>query len=187
MKTLLRIAISTAILSALVGCAGNQNAKPVWMEASDANIPAYTTFGWANSPDSPPVAIIDRQIRDAIRSQLLAKGYQESSTAPEILVEHETFERDAVQQGNPVRIGIGLGSWGGNVGGSVGTSVDVGEKNKVVQQVQVNVRVLSEAEGREVWNGTSTPMQASPAANEVERVVIRLMREFPARAGTAGT
>ena len=177
--TPLRIASITTVLITALGCAGSTDSKPHWVEASDVDIPAFTTFGWASGADTRPAAILDRQIRDAIRVQLAQKGYRESTDAPEILVDHETIEQDAVEQGNPVRIGIGVGSWGGNVGGSVGTSVDVGEKDRIVQELRVNIRVLALSEDREVWNGTTAPMEERPNSDAIERAVACLLREFP--------
>lgn len=179
--TSLRIAGINLLLLTVLGCAGTPDSKPVWAEASDVDITAFTTFSWASNADTPPAALLDRKIRDAIRSQLVLKGYRESIGTPDILVDHETIERDAVEQGNPVRIGIGVGSWGGNVGGSVGTSVDVGDKDRVVQQLRVNIRVVAPSEDREVWNGTTSPMEERPGADAVERAVVALMEEFPGR------
>jgi hypothetical protein len=181
-KIYLRIASNAVVLTTALGCSTPDSA-PHWVEASDIDVAAFTTFGWASGAETLPAALIDRQIRDAIRAQLVGKGYQESARTPEFLVEHETLERDAVEQGNPVRIGIGVGSWGGNVGGSVGTSVDVGEKDRVVQELRVNIRVLARSEDREIWNGTTAPMAERPGAEAVERAVTSLMRNFPDRTG----
>lgn len=176
----LRIAAITLLLAAIAGCAGSSTeSKPRWVEAPDADIPAYSTFGWADRSGEPPVTILDNQIRNAIRARLLTKGYVESSETPDFLVGHETFEHDTVQQGSPVRIGIGVGSWGRNVGGSVGTSVDVGDKDKVVQELRVTIRALDPDDSREVWIGTTAPMSAQPDEATVSKTVGDVMKEFP--------
>ena len=111
---------------------------------------------------------------------MTAKGYQETSSDPDFLVAHETLERDAIKQGNPVRIGIGVGSWGGNVGGSVGTSVDVGEKDKLVHELRIALRMLDASGEREIWTGTSGSMPERPVAEAVSGAVAELLEAFPA-------
>jgi len=177
----LRIAIAVSLVTLIFGCAGSPDAKPRWVEAPGVDIPAYTTFSWMSRSDESPVTILDNQIRDAIRTQLTAKGYVESSDEPDFLVDHETLEQDAIEQGNPVRIGIGVGSWGGNVGGSVGTSVDVGDKDKMVHQLRISIRALDPGDRREVWAGTTAPMAERPDASTVTRTVAGVMSAFPER------
>lgn len=171
------------MLIAVLGCAGSPDAKPRWVEAAGSNISGYETFGWLDRSGQPPVTILDNQIRDAIRADLLQKGYVETDRSPDFRVGHETFEAAAVKQGNPVRIGIGVGSWGGNVGGSVGTSVDVGDKEKVVQQLSVTIRAVDPDDDREVWIGTTAPMGDRPDAATVSKTVAGVMKGFPARSG----
>ena len=172
------------LTGAAAGCASDAGNKPVWVSASDADIPALETFGWDGPADVAPVTILDNQIRDALRAQLLSKGYSETSENPDFLIAHETIEHDALKKGNPVRIGIGVGSWGGNVGGSVGTSVDVGEKDKMVQQLKLQVHALDPDRDREIWAGTSAVLPERPDSAAVNRAVVDLMTGFPAK--TAG-
>lgn len=170
------------VLIGILGCAGNPDAKPRWVEASGADIPGYETFGWLDRSGQPPVTILDNQIRDAIRADLLQKGYVETEDSPDFRVGHETFEAAAVQQGNPVRIGIGVGSWGGSGGGSVGTSMDVGDKEKVVQQLTITIRAV-DTDDREVWIGTTAPMGDRPDTPTVNKTVGGVMKGFPGRGG----
>jgi hypothetical protein len=173
------IAVIVILSSTCAGCAGDPVSRPEWVAASDANIPAFDTFGWEGPADTAPVTLIDNQIRDAIRDRLLAKGYVETTDNADFLISHETIERDAIRKGNPVRIGIGVGSWGGNVGGSVGTSVDVGEKDQVVQQLQLLIRALDASAEREIWIGTSAVLPERPDADAIQRAVVDLLAGFP--------
>jgi len=173
------IAVIVILAGTAAGCAGDPASRPEWVVASDADIPAFDTFGWEGSADATPVTLIDNQIRDAIRARLLAKGYVETTDNADFLISHETIERDAIKKGNPVRIGIGVGSWGGNVGGSVGTSVDVGEKDQVVQQLQLLIRALDANAEREVWVGTSAVLPERPDEDAVRRAVVDLLTGFP--------
>jgi hypothetical protein len=171
--------LHAAILLTLIGCASAPGDEPVWVAASDVDFADLHTFGWETS--DAPVTIIDTEIRSAIRNGLIAKGYQETTTNPDFLVSHETLERDAIKQGNPVRIGIGVGSWGGNVGGSVGTSVDVGEKDKMVHELRIAIYMLDANGEREIWTGTSGAMPERPIAEAVSAAVAELLEAFPMR------
>jgi len=129
------------------------------------------------------VTILDNQIRAAVRAELVARGYREADDAPDFVVHHETIEGEAVEQGSPVRIGIGIGSWGGRVGGSVGTSVDVGGKDRVLQQQRIALRVLEPNERRELWVGTTAVLDERPDPAAIDRAVAALMKAFPGREG----
>ena len=179
MKASLRVVTIFAVLLSTLGCAGGAQPKPQWTSAADVDIPAYSTFGWADGTRGPPVIILDNNIRNAVRAELLKKGYVEAAAAPDFVVDHETIEQETVQRSNPVRIGIGVGSRSGNVGGSVGTSVGVGGKESVSQQNRITIRAVDPRLNREVWAGTSTTLEEHPDANAVNRAVAGVMRGFP--------
>jgi len=183
MNASLRSVAIFALLLSMVGCAGNAQPKPQWSAAADVDIAAYSTFGWADGTHGPPVALLDNQVRDAVRAELQKKGYTEAAAAPDFLVDHESIEQETVQPANPVRIGIGVGSWGGHVGGSVGTSVGVGGKESVRQENRVTIRAVDPKLNREVWAGTTTTLDERPDANAVNQAVAGVMRGFPARRG----
>lgn len=173
------IFFATVLMLAL-GCASSPDDKPQWVEAAGSDIAANATFGW-ESGAAPPASILDNQIRDAIRGELTGRGYVESADAPDFLIHHETFEQSAVKESNPVRLGIGLGSWGGSSGGSVGTSMDVGGGEKIVQQIRILVRALEPGSDTELWLGRTAPISEQPDAEAVGRAMAGLLKEFPAR------
>lgn len=181
MTSNLRIAALLFMLSALPGCAADPHAKPNWAEAEDIDLAAYDTFGWQDRAGKPPTTILDNRIRDAIREELTARGYVEATDNPDLLITHETIEEATVRQGNPVRIGIGVGSWGGNVGGSVGTSVDVGKKDEELRQMRVEIRALDRTENREAWVGRTAPLDERPEGAAVDDAVAGVMEGFADR------
>ena len=181
MIPLLRTLLTLPLLLLFVGCTGGAQPKPDWHSVPDVNIPAYSTFGWSDPARAAPVAILDTQVRDALRAELLKKGYTESTDAPDFLVNYETMEFESAKQSNPVRIGIGVGSWGGNVGGSVGTSTDVGGGTKVLQQNRVVIRALDQDGGREIWIGTTTTFEEHPDTRIVDKAIAGVMQGFPGR------
>lgn len=184
MHQILRSSCIAAFLVATIGltfgCSSNPGAKPEWVEASGSNLPAVRTFGW-HGGESPPAAIIDNQIRDAIRAELISKGYVETADSPDMLIDHETIEQAAIEQGNPVRLGIGIGSWGGNVGGSVGTSVDVGDKEHIIQQLRILVRAMDPDSDSEMWLGRTAALSDQPTADAVAQALARLLAAFPTK------
>lgn len=172
------VSILTLAIS-LLGCAGSSGPKPDWETAPDVDISAYSTFAWADGSRGPPVAILDNQVRSAIRAQLLQKGYVETADAADFIVRHETIESETVKQSNPVTIGIGIGSWGRNVGGSVGTSVGVGGKEENLQHNRVTIRALATESDREVWVGITTTLEERPDAPAIDRAIAGVMQGFP--------
>lgn len=178
-----RMMAVVALLATLNGCASTKESKPQWVQASDVDISAYSTFEWAEGFREPPESIIDNQIRDALHTELIRKGYVETSDAPDFLVSYEAVEEDAVERRNPVSIGIGMGTWGGNVGGSVGTSVDVGEGDRVRHQQRITIRALDPESKREVWIGVTAPLVEQPDAASVNRAVVGVMKGFPISRG----
>ena len=64
--------------------------------------------------------LLDANIRAAIVDVMQRKGYVEApaGTTPDLRIAYETAKTEKLEN-NPVRVGIGVGSWGGNMGGSV--------------------------------------------------------------------
>jgi len=181
MQAHLRNIAVPALLLLAAGCATGTGDRPRWAEAPDSDLPSRETFTWEDRSGPPPVTLLSKQIRDAIRRELEGKGYRESAESPDFVVYHETIEREAVEEGRPLRIGIGIGSWGGRVGGSVGTSVDVGGEDRVLQEQRIAVRVLDSGEGGELWVGTTEALGERPEPAAIDRAVAALMAAFPGR------
>lgn len=168
------------LLGVLLGCAADPDSRPNWAEAADIDVTGFASFAW-RAPAGEPATIMDKRIREAIRSALTAKGYVEALDEADLLITHETIEEATVRRGNPVRIGIGVGSRGGNVGGSVGTSVDVGGKEEALDQLRVSIQALERVGNREAWVGTSAPLDQRPQPSAVDEAVADLMEGFPVR------
>jgi Domain of unknown function (DUF4136) len=149
----------------------------------NANIPAYRSYGW-ETPSGPnadaPLRLIDTHIRNAISQELGRRGYAESVENPDFRVGYETVAYEKVKT-NPFRIGIGMGSWGGNTGGSVGvgtSGVESFEEGRLV------IHVYDAKTNKEVWLGTSTGRlpQHGHDQESVTKAVALTIQEFPTRA-----
>jgi len=179
MSKLFRFATNLVLMSLVLGCAGSAQPKPQWVTAPDTDIPGLATFTWADTAGGPPLTILDTQVRNALRAELLKKGYAESSDAPDFVVTYETDIFETAKKSNPVSIGIGMGSWGSNVGGSVGTSVGVGGDKAPRLQHRLTIHALDPESDRELWIGNTTTFEVPADASVVEQAVAGVMAGFP--------
>lgn len=170
------------LLCSVAGCAGVGGPGPEWASAPDANLPAFSTYAWAEGPGDTPQTVLDSQVRQALRAELLKKGYRESPDAPDFLVGYYTVEHQRGQRSSPVTIGIGVGTWGRHVGGSVGTSVGVGGGGDPDLRYRLAIRAVERDGGNELWTGATTTFQLPADAGVVNRAVAGVMRGFPDRA-----
>jgi hypothetical protein len=168
------------LLYSIVGCAGIGGPKPEWATAPDVNLPAFSTYDWADGPSGTPQTVLDSQVRNALRVEFQKKGYEESSDAPDFLVSYETVEHEMGQRSSPVTIGIGVGTWGRHVGGRVGTSVGVGGGDPNLRY-RLAIRATDPDRSRQLWVGATTTFELPPDERVIDRAVGSVMRGFPGR------
>ena len=168
--------------SLLTGCTTTQP-QPESMRDPQADFAAYETFGWTTgaSPDvtDAPLRLLDGNLRAAIAAELQRRGYTAAATGttPDLRITYETASEQKLEN-NPVRVGIGVGSWGGNVGGSV----NVGSPSvRNYQEGTLVVHAIDTARNAEVWQGRVskkiTKGSTEPAA--VAQAVAVVMKDFP--------
>ena len=184
-KILAGFAVSTVV--ALAGCA-SAAPQPTSMSDPAANFGAYKTFGWDDaartdaSGQVQPLSLVENNIRTAIASELKKKGYEEAAagTTPDMLIDYEAARAEKTKN-NPIRIGVGVGSWGGNSGGSVGVSSS-GVKN--VTEGSLVIHAVDPARKAEVWQGRVARELGKGGAEPavVNSAVAEVFRDFPARA-----
>ena len=193
-KTLLRtpFAVISLVLGAAIltgGCASSAP-RSESMRDPNADFNSYKTFGWETTTSTDaagqpqPLTIIDSNIQTAIATELKGKGYEEApvGTNPDLIVSYEKAREQTVKN-NPIRIGIGVGGYGGHGGASVGAS------SAAVSSVDVGtlvVHVIDRARNAEVWTGRvsgelSKGGNVEPAV--IQGAVTELLREFPVRGG----
>jgi hypothetical protein len=185
----MRASIRTSLLAVLLlaGCATSAPPEPRSMRDPDADFTTYRTFGWAPTPSpagtDAPLQLLDKNIREAIAAEMKRKGYEPApdQTTPDLLIAYET-ERAEKLKNNPFRIGVGVGSWGGNTGGSVGMSTS---GVKEVSEGTLVVHVIDPARKAEVYQGRASRElgkgNADPAV--IQGAVADVFRDFPARGG----
>lgn len=164
------------------GCA-SAPPQPESMRDPNADFSSYRTYGWAPAPGvnaaDAPLLLLDGNIRAAIAAEMKRRGYAEDQASPDLRIAYDTASAEKVRS-NPVRVGIGVGSWGGSFGGSV----NVGSPSvSSYQEGTLVIHAIDAGRNTEVWQGRVSGRVAKdslePAA--VSTAVSTAMRDFPAR------
>jgi len=158
--------------------------QPESMRDPQANFAAYHTYGWQPGPQvdgkDAPLKLLDQNIRAAVAAEMQKRGYVEAATDPDLTIAYDTASAQKVES-SPVRVGVGVGGWGGgNVGGSVGVS---SPSVRNYQEGSLVVHAIDRARNAEVWQGrvSGKMSKGSIDAAAVQRAVATAMRDFPAR------
>jgi hypothetical protein len=173
------------LASALVAGCASPPPQPETMRDPTANFAAYRTFGWTaggtTEANEAPVRLLDANLRAAISDVMKRKGYVEAptGTAPDLRLAFETASAEKIEN-NPVRVGVGMGSWGGNFGGSV----SMGSPSiRNYQEGTLVIHAIDNARNAEVWqgrvSGKVTRGSLEPAA--INQAVAQAMADFPVR------
>ena len=166
----------------LAGCAATPP-RPESLRDPTVDFASYRTYGWAPAPGvdgaDRPLMLLDRNIRAAIAEEMRRKGYTEAADAPDLRMAYETASQEKIEN-QPVRVGIGVGSWGGSVGGSI----NVGSPSlRSYQEGTLVIHAIDAARNAEVWQGRIATRiskgSLEPAA--VTTAVRAAMQDFPAR------
>jgi hypothetical protein len=183
--TTLRALVAAGCLGlGLVGCA-TPPAEPESVRDPQADFAKYRTFGWpaASAVDTAdqPLMLLDRNIRAAITTELTRRGYTEApaGTTPDLRIAYDTASAQKIEN-NPVRVGVGVGSWGGNVGGSI----NVGSPSiRNYREGTLVVHAIDTARNAEVWQGRVSDRitQGSLDATAIGGAVAIALRDFPVR------
>jgi hypothetical protein len=165
------------------GCASAPAPEPESMRDPSAAWASYSTYGWtpASGLDAggQPLQILDQDIRRAIAAEMQRRGYAETATDPDLRMTYETASKDVVES-NPVRVGVGVGTWGSHVGGSV----NVGSPSvRNYREGTLVIHAIDSARNAEVWQGriSTRISKGSTEATAIATAVAAAMRDFPAR------
>lgn len=183
-RSWLVVALALAAAGFVAGCA-SPPPKPDSMRDPAVNFSNFRTFGWTDggptADSEPPVRLLDAHIRAAVTDVMKRKGYVEApaGTTPDLRIAYETASAQKLEN-NPVRVGIGVGSWGGNMGGSV--SMGSPSLRNYTEGTLV-VHAIDTARNAEVWqgriSGKLTKGSTEPAA--INQAVAQAMADFPVR------
>jgi hypothetical protein len=178
---------AVAVLWLVLACASGGSPKTDVTIAPDADVAAFASFslqsaGGSASEASAPLSIADANVQKAIRERLVLKGYREVATNPDLIIRFETAAYVAEKVKSPMRIGLGVGSFGGPVGVGVGTSAPVGGGVTTAQETRLTIRAIDPQQNKELWVGTTTGIQTQHLdASGAALAVADTLAEFPAR------
>ncbi len=174
--------LAALVLAGLAGCATPPRHES--QAAPGIDFASYRSFALAQpETGDAPLRMLDANIRAALQAEFTRRGYAEDAASPDLVVDYDTDTTDKVRS-KPFRVGIGMGSFGGNVGGSV----NVGSASvESYQEGRLVVHVVDAAKRSEVWYGTIAGKvdQSKLDAAAVARVVALALEDFPARAPAA--
>ena len=181
-----RAGLSALLLAVglVTGCA-SPPPKPETMRDPSINFTNFKTFGWTaggvTEATDAPVLLLDTNIRNAITAVMQRKGYvpAPAGTTPDLRIAYETASADKIEN-NPVRVGIGMGSWGGNVGGSV--SMGSPSIRNYTEGTLV-IHAIDSARNAEVWQGrvSGKMTKGSLETAAINQAVAMAMADFPVR------
>jgi hypothetical protein len=168
----------------VAGCA-SPPPQPETMRDPAANFAGYSTFAWTaggvTDATEAPIRLLDANLRASITEVLQRKGYvlAPEGAAPDLRIAFETASADKIEN-NPVRVGVGMGSWGGNFGGSV----NMGSPSiRNYKEGTLVIHAIDHARNAEVWqgrvSGKITKGSLEPAA--IDQAVRTAMADFPVR------
>jgi hypothetical protein len=172
-------AVVVALALFTAGCA-TPPPKPVSSRDASVNFATFKTFGWAGGATSSaqPVTLLDQNVRAAITTELTRRGYVAATEKPDLLIAYDTASAEKLEN-NPVRVSIGIGSWGSSGGGSVSTGSSSVRK---VKEGSLVIHAVDASRNAEVWQGSIAGKlgQGSVDAATVNRAVATAMKDFPA-------
>jgi Domain of unknown function (DUF4136) len=176
--------VATAVAGFIAACAAPPP-QPETMRDPSVDFASFKTFGWtatgAVDTGDEPLKLLDVNIRAAIVDVMKRKGYVEApaGATPDLRIAYETAKTEKLEN-NPVRVGIGVGSWGGNMGGSV--SMGSPSVRNFTEGTLV-VHAIDASRNVEVWQGrvSGKMTKGSIEAAAVHQAVALAMADFPAR------
>ena len=178
------VVVAIAAAGFVAGCA-SPPAQPQTMRDPSVNFTNFKTFGWTAGgtvdAGDAPLKLLDANIRAAVVDVMKRKGYVEApaGASPDLRIAYETASAEKIEN-NPVRVGIGVGSWGGNVGGSV----NVGSPSvRNFTEGTLVVHAIDTARNAEVWQGrvSGKMTKGSLEPSAVNQAVAQAMADFPVR------
>ena len=179
------LVVAAAVAGFVAGCTAPPPPKPDTMRDPSVNFSNFKTFGWTAGDTidagNAPLKLLDANIRAAVVDVMQRKGYVEApaGTTPDLRIAYETAKAEKLEN-NPVRVGIGVGSWGGNMGGSV--SMGSPSVRNFTEGTLV-VHAIDTARNAEVWQGrvSGKMTKGSVEAAAIHQAVERAMADFPVR------
>jgi hypothetical protein len=190
MKTRALPALALAVLAA--GCTTTSRTAPVDVTRYHLSqpIPAGTLALQPQTPaqQGPEYALY----AGAVSNELARLGYAPSTDPARAdyiaTVSFARTDRGQVRTRPPVTIGLGGGSFGGNVGVGGGASFSVGSKTRTVYATELAVQIRRRGDNTLIWEGRAlaeslSGQPGSQPADGAARMAAALFKGFPGQSG----
>ena len=129
---------------------------------------------------------------DAVSVELARMGFGRAASGAAAdyvaTVDFVRTDRGQVRTRPPVTIGIGGGSFGGNVGVGGGASVGLGSKTRTVYGIELAVQLRRRGDNTVIWEGKAITetLGGAPGAQPTDsagRLAAALFKGFPGQSG----
>lgn len=194
MKT--RALPALAALAVLAGCTTTDRAAPVDVTRYHLSqpIPAGTVAIQSQTPGQagPEYALY----ADAVAAEMARLGFATASDPARAdyvaTIGFSRVDRGQVRTRPPLTIGLGGGSFGGNVGVGGGASFGVGSKTRTVYGSNLTVQLRRRGDATMIWEGRAITetLQGQPGAQPADgagRMAAALFENFPGQSGITTT
>ena len=129
---------------------------------------------------------------DAVSSEMTRLGF--TATADAVRADYiatvgfSRVDRGQVRTPPPVTIGLGGGSFGGNVGVGGGASFGIGSKTRTVYGAELFVQLRRRGDSTMIWEGKAVTQTLSgeagaQPADDAARMAAALFKGFPGQSG----
>ncbi|HEY0623662.1 DUF4136 domain-containing protein [Sphingomonas sp.] len=192
MKTRVLIAI-TAMAALTGGCSTTGGGRPGPVDVTRYHLSQPIPAGTVAIQPKDSVAGPEFQLyADAVGAELGRMGYTPAAAGARAdyiaTVDFTRTDRGQVRTRPPLTIGIGGGSFGGNVGVGGGASVGVGSKTRTVYGLELAVQLRRHGDNTVVWEGKAITeaLSGAPGAQPADgaaRLAAALFKGFPGQSG----
>jgi len=153
-----RLALTVACLAiVVVACATPPRVRS--QTAPGANVTTYKTYGYfekLGTDTGPYASIVSRQLKDATNREMLARGYVEAATNPDLLINFNVATKEKIEghSGPTMSLGFGRG-WGSwRSGYSWGLGVRDTDIRSTTEGT-LTIDVVDRARNELVWSGSA--------------------------------
>jgi len=192
MKTRVLIAL-TAVAALAGGCSTTGGGRPGPVDVTRYHLSQPIPAGSVAIQSKDAVAGPEFQLyADAVGAELGQMGFAPAASGTRTdyiaTVGFTRTDRGQVRTRPPLTIGIGGGSFGGNVGVGGGVSTGIGGKTRTVYGVELAVQLRRHGDNTVVWEGKAVTETLSGAPDAqpgdgAARLAAALFKGFPGQSG----
>jgi hypothetical protein len=173
-KGLVKLAFMTSILLLTCGAALAQDVSYNYAQGTDFS--KFKTYKWVNIPGAQaPNQLVDQQIKQAIDSQLAAKGFiKTDADVADLYVGYQVSISQQTQWN-----AYGTGGMGWRMGGGMATAT-----SSTIQVGTLDFDVYDQAGKQLIWRGSATktlnpPNDPEKKQRNLDKAVAKLLKNFP--------